>query len=194
MRIVSAWTLVFLYWTTFALAHDSNHDERLPTIGPAPNFTLTSHDGAQVALADYRGKVVAVTFIFASCTDTCPVLTDKMARIQHALGSEFGSSIAFLSITVDPVRDTPDVLKAYAETFDADPTGWAFLTGTEDAIRDVIRRYGVVAKRGSEGDIDHTFLTSLIDADGMLRIQYVGVRFDPDEFRYDLLNLANEHQ
>ena len=70
--------------------------------GPAPDFTLTSQDGAVVKLSDFRGKTVAVTFIFASCTDTCPLLTDKMARVQDQLGHLFGTKIAFISITVDP--------------------------------------------------------------------------------------------
>ena len=75
-------------WPTLALAHDAAHDQRLPTIGPAPDFALTSQDGARVTLADFRGKVVAVTFIFTSCTDTCPLLTAKMAQVQDELGAD----------------------------------------------------------------------------------------------------------
>src|SRR5207302_10953472 len=62
----------------------------LPKIGPAPDFTLTTQDGARMSLRDLRGKVVAVTFIYASCTDTCPLLTAKMAALQAKLGPEFG--------------------------------------------------------------------------------------------------------
>ena len=86
-----------------AMAHTTTGDDaRLPTIGPAPDFSLTSQDGATVSLDDYRGKVVAVTFIFTSCVDTCPLLTAKMAQVQDALGDGFGRKIAFVSITVDP--------------------------------------------------------------------------------------------
>jgi len=180
-----------LLWSTLALAHDAHHDQRLPTIGPAPDFTLTSQDGARVALHDLRGKAVVVTFIFASCTDTCPLLTDKMARVQDALGPDFGSRIAFISITVDPKRDTPQVLKEYANNFGANLAGWAFLTGDPTAIRDVTNRYGVFVETTATGDINHTFLTSLIDSQGMLRVQYIGVRFDLEEFRRDLLSLLD---
>ena len=77
------------------------------------------------------------------------MLTDKMARAQDALGKDFGSKVAFVSITVDPERDTPAVLKEYATAFEADLAGWSFLTGQPDAIRDVAHRYGVaVAPRG----------------------------------------------
>jgi protein SCO1 len=184
--------LVLLAGSTPVQAHDAPHDQRLPTIGPAPGFALTSQDGAQVTLSDFRGKAVAVTFIFTSCTDTCPLLTHKMALVQDELGSDFGTKIAFISITVDPERDTPEVLKEYAEAFEANLAGWAFLTGSPAAIREVARRYGVFAAKTGRGDVDHTFLTSLVDPQGVLRVQYLGVRFDPEEFRRDLLSLLNE--
>jgi protein SCO1 len=162
----------------------------LPKIAPAPEFALTSQDGAQVKLADFRGKVVAVTFIFTSCTATCPVLTPMMSFVQDRLGHDFGEKIVFVSITVDPERDTPEVLKEYAEAFGANLAGWAFLTGAPATIRDVTRRYGVFASKNANGDVDHTFLTSIIDPRGFLRVQYLGVRFDPEEFRRDLLSLV----
>ena len=89
------------------MAHKAKEDGRLAKIGPAPEFTLTTTDGGRLSLADLRGKVVAVTFIYATCTDTCPILTAKMAGIQKRLGPDFGSKVRFVSITVDPERDTP---------------------------------------------------------------------------------------
>ena len=164
----------------------------LPEIAPAPEFTLTSQDNAQVALTDLRGKVVAVTFIYTFCVDTCPVLTPMMSFIQDQLGADFAAKIAFVSITVDPERDTPEVLKEYAQAFGANLAGWSFLTGPSDAIRDVTRRYGVFASKSTDGNVDHTFLTSIVDRRGILRVQYIGARFDPDEFRRDLLSLLQE--
>ena len=153
---------------------------------------MTSQDGAPVSLADLRGKVVAVTFIFTRCTATCPVLTPMMSFVQDRLGPDFGTRIAFVSITVDPERDTPEVLKDYAQAFGANLAGWSFLTGTPAAIREITRRYGVYASKTADGDVDHTFLTSIIDPRGILRVQYLGVRFDPEEFRHDLLSLVKE--
>jgi protein SCO1 len=165
-------------------------DSSLPKIGVAPEFALTSQDGAPVRLADFRGKVVAVTFIYTLCGSTCPVLTPLMAHVQDQLGQDFGKRIAFASITVDPERDTPEVLKLYAQAFGANLAGWSFLTGPPAAIREVTRRYGVFASQAANRDIDHSFLTSIVDQAGVLRVQYVGVRFDPDEFRRDLVSLA----
>jgi protein SCO1/2 len=196
MRTALALALVMLASLMLVQPHDgprgASRESPLPTIAPAPEFALTSQDGVQVALSDFRGKVVAVTFIFTLCTATCPVLTPMMSFVQDQLGRDFGAKIAFVSITVDPERDTPEVLKEYAQAFGANLSGWAFLTGSPDAIRDVTRRYGVFASKTPGGDVDHTFLTSIVDPHGVLRVQYLGVRFDPDEFRCDLLSLLQE--
>jgi protein SCO1/2 len=164
----------------------------LPTVGPAPAFVLTDQSGKRVALSDLQGKVAAVTFIYATCKDTCPILTAKMATIQRKLGADFGAKVRFASITVEPEIDTPAVLKAYAEKHGADVAGWSFLTGPSKEIQDIVRRYGAFAKRNKAGDVDHLFLTSLIDRKGMLRVQYLGYRFDPDEMERDLRTLLSE--
>jgi protein SCO1/2 len=190
----AALALIFVVFASLMLAQPHRaepaaQEQELPKIAPAPEFALISQDGASVKLADYRGKVVALTFIFTLCADTCPVLTPMMSFVQDQLGANFGEKIHFVSITVDPERDTPEVLKEYAQAFGANLSGWSFLTGTPDAIRDVTRRYGIFAAKTANGSIDHTFLTSIIDQRGILRVQYLGVRFDPEEFRRDLVSL-----
>jgi protein SCO1/2 len=196
VRVLIAFAFMMLAALMLAQLHgipDSVAQEQaLPKIAPAPDFTLTSQDGEPVRLSDYQGKVVAVTFIFTLCADTCPVLTPMMSFVQDQLGADFGKKIAFVSITVDPERDTPEVLKDYAQAFGANLSGWTFLTGSPEAIRDVTRRYGVFAAKNADGGVDHTFLTSIIDRDGALRVQYLGVRFDPEEFRRDLVSLLKE--
>jgi protein SCO1 len=187
-RIVAG--VVLLYPIVFATSTQAA--DPLPKIKPAPEFVLTRQDGEHLALRDLRGKVLAITFIYASCTDTCPLLTAKMAGIQDRLGSAFGKRVYFVSITVDPERDTPDVLKLYAEAHHANSAGWAFLTGTPVEIRDVARRYGIYYKKMPRGDVDHTFLTSLVDRSGTLRVQYMGVRFKADEMLQDIQSLVKE--
>jgi protein SCO1/2 len=177
---------------SFAVALSASSGETLPKIKPAPEFTLTNQDGKRVALKELRGKVVAITFIYASCADTCPLLTAKMAGLQNRLGAAFGPEVNFVSITVDSERDTPNALKRYAEAHKVNPAGWAFLTGTQGEIRDVAKRYGIYYKKTPRGDVDHTFLTSLVDQSGMLRVQYMGVRFNPDEMLRDLQSLMRE--
>jgi protein SCO1/2 len=192
-RTVAGLIVAFVFATVMpALAHQPGGDARLPTIGVAPAFTLPTADGGRLALADLHGKVVAVTFIYATCTDTCPLLTAKLVGLHRRLGKDSAAKVAFVAITVDPERDTPTVLRHYAQAHGADIPGWAFLTGTPAEIREVARRYGVYYKKGERGDVDHTFLTSVIDASGVLRVQYLGVRFDPDELLRDLRSLLRE--
>jgi protein SCO1 len=185
-------SLAVASWPLDVLCHDTKDNQRLSKIGPAPEFTLTNQDGARLSLKDLHGKVLAITFIFASCTDTCPLLTAKMAGLQSRLCSDFGSKVFFVSITVDPERDTTEVLKRYAEAYKANLAGWAFLTGTNADIQEVAKRYGIYYKKTPRGDVDHTFLTSLVDHNGTLRVQYMGVKFNPDEMLRDLRSLVKE--
>ncbi len=165
---------------------------RLPMLGPAPTFVLDSARGPRVALTDLRGKVLAVTFVFTTCSSTCPVLTAKLADISRSLGSDFGTRYAFVAISVDPLNDTPERLRTYASVFGADTPGWHFLTGSPGAVDEVVRRYGAYAKKTDSGSVDHLFLTSLVDRAGMLRVQYLGTHFDPVEMQRDLQMLARE--
>ena len=178
-----------------ALAHEGSHgvDQRLPTLGMAPEFALTSQDGVEISLESLGGKVIAVAFIYTNCPDVCSVLTAKMVSVQDAMGPAFSTDVAFVSITVDPERDTPEVLKNYAKQLGADLAGWSFLTGNFDAVRDAALGYGVVILPATkDGEVDHNTLTTLIDRNGTMRVKYIGSRFDPEEFRRDLLGLVNE--
>ena len=176
--------------SALAVANRPPTAEPLPRIGPAPAFTLTDQNGKRLSLRDLRGRVAVVTFIFTTCSDTCPVLTAKLVAIHRQLAAT--DPVFFVGITVDPLNDSPAVLKKYAEAFGAPPSRFAFLTGDFDAIHKVIRSYGVYYSRKDKGGIDHTFLTSIVDPSGMLRVQYLGSRFDPNEFLGDLRSLLEE--
>jgi protein SCO1 len=190
LRIALLGSLIAVADIAAVAAHEAAADQRLPVIGPAPDFALTSQDGAPVGTASLRGKVVAVAFIYTRCPDICPLLTQKMAQVQDALGADFGARIAFVSITLDPEHDTPAVLKRYAQAWGANLKGWSFLTGPQTAIDALTRRYGAFAAKNGTGSIDHTQLTSIIDRDGVIRVQYLGARFNEQAFRRDLLSLT----
>ena len=194
-RVVLGLATVAMTASVPGLGHSATMaTERLPQIGPAPVFTLTAQDGKKLSLADLRGRVIAITFIYASCADTCPLLTAKMAGLQARLGADFGPRVFFVSVSVDPERDTPEVLGRYAQAHGANAAGWAFVTGSPAEIREVAKRYGVFYKKQPRGDVDHTFLTSLIDQHGTLRVQYLGVRYDPEEMLRDLQSLLMENR
>jgi len=183
--------LVAATWCMLFFASEPLRAEPLPKIGPAPGFTLIDQDGRRFSLQQLRGRVAVVTFIFTSCSDTCPLLTAKLVGIQGKLGSD-ASKVFFVAITVDPLNDTPAVLKKYAQAYSAPPERFAFLTGDFDQIQKVVRSYGVYFKLKAERDVDHTFLTSIVDPAGTLRVQYLGWRFDPAEFIADVRSVAHE--
>src|SRR5436190_23020979 len=111
MRTAAILLAATLAGSTPALPDIAPDNSGLPVIGEAPDFVLRAQDGTQVTLTQYRGKAVAVAFIFASCSSTCPILTAKMATVKDRLGGDFGSRIIFLSITVDPEHDIRGVLR-----------------------------------------------------------------------------------
>lgn len=165
----------------------------LPRIDPAPSFMLTTQDNAQLKLTDLRGKVVAVTFIFTTCKDTCPVLTAKLVGVQRKLAGDISPNIAFVAISLTPKHDTPDVLKVYADAHNADLSRWSFVTGDAKQIQALAKQYGVFVKtKKSADDVDHGFLTLIIDRAGIIRVQYMGVRFEPNELLADLQALVKE--
>ena len=184
--------LIQVGWLMPTPSQGAQSGEILSKIGPAPAFTLTTQDGKRLSLKELGGKVVAITFIYTGCVDTCPLLTAKMAGLQANFGSNFGSKVFFISITVDPERDTPAILKRYAEAHRANTAGWAFLTGSSAEIQQVAKLYGIYYKRRSGGDVDHTFLTSIVDQSGTLRVQYIGVQFKPDDLLRDIQTLLRE--
>ena len=184
--------LIAMTWPASRASHPAQDGGQLSEIGPAPEFSLTAQDGRRVSMADLRGKVVVVAFIYASCADTCPLLTAKMAKHQRRLGPDVGRNVAFVSITVDPERDTPEVLARYARAHGANLAGWSFLTGSRPQIERAALGYGVFFRKTARGDVDHTLLTSIVDQQGIMRVQYLGIRFDLDEFLRDLHSLLRE--
>jgi protein SCO1 len=116
-----------------------------------PNVPLLTQDGQPVKFYDdlLRGKAVAINLIYTHCKDACPLETARLAQVQQLLGDRVGKDIFFYSISIDPKRDTPEVLKAYAEKFHVGP-GWLFLTGKKADIDLISKKLG---------------LTSIVDAD-----------------------------
>jgi cytochrome oxidase Cu insertion factor (SCO1/SenC/PrrC family) len=108
---------------------------------PAPDFTLTDQEGVAFRMADARGRVVVLTFIYTHCGDTCPFMAVK-ARDARALLGRDAEKVAFVAVTTDPKRDTVPVTAAYSRALGLSD-GWHFLTGSPEAVRAVWRDYGV---------------------------------------------------
>ena len=107
------------------------------------DVTLVDQNGKSVRFYSdlLKGKVVVINSFFGTCTSVCPPVTQKLVQIQNALGDRFGKEVFFLSLTVDPVHDTPARLKQYADKYHAKP-GWSFLTGKKEDIEWALYRVG----------------------------------------------------
>lgn len=109
----------------------------LQVLGVVPDFALLERSGRQVSRADLLGKVWVVNFIFTRCVDECPLESSRMAHLQTQFASEDG--VRWVSITLDPVHDTSEVLQRYAENFGAHPQRWLFLTGDKRIIYQLVQ-------------------------------------------------------
>ncbi|KFX69065.1 electron transporter SenC [Pseudomonas taeanensis MS-3] len=129
-----------------------------------PNVWLDSHEGKRVRFYDdlVRGKIAVINFMFVQCGDICPTMTANLIKVQKLLGERMGRDIFMYSISLQPLMDTPEVLKAYAEMHRVQP-GWQFLTGTEADIKRL--RYGL-GFYDPEPEVDRNLGTHT----GMLRI------------------------
>jgi protein SCO1/2 len=148
---------------------------RLAVIQPAPDFSLTTQDGGTLKLSDLKGKVCLVSFIFTTCNGSCPATTHRMGQVQTALekaGLTRDDRVRLLSITLDPARDTPAVLRKYAELYDLDLANWTFLSGDKERVNKVVSAWGMWAKPAANGQLDHPSRVFLIDKKGRIREIY----------------------
>jgi len=156
----------------------------------APTFTLTDQDGRSVSLASLRGRALVVDFVYTTCNGPCPILTARQVELQRALPPSTRERVHFVSITLDPVRDTPEVLGRYARERGADLSGWSFLTGPEAEVAEVVRRWGVGSLRAPDGTIEHSVATFLVDGKGQIAKRWLGLQQSPGEMREQIAGVA----
>ena len=159
---------------------------------PAPSFTLTDQNGKPFHFKPASGKLVVVNFIYTTCPDVCPLFTAKLAAILRTLAGEQRENYLLLSITTDPARDPPAKMKEYAAAFKADFRLWHFLTGSPKDLAQVWKNFGVRVQDLGNGQIQHTNLTTLIDGQGLRRVDYYGDKWLEKEVLKDLRRLAGE--
>ena len=130
---------------------------------------MTNQARARVALSQFRGKFVAVNFIYTSCAlpQFCYRVANHFGVVQRRFRREVGREVVFLTVTFDPVRDTPEKLAEYAAQWNADPDIWHFLTGEAADVRRVCNIFGVDFFP-DEGLMNHSIRTAVIDRQGTL--------------------------
>lgn len=141
---------------------------------PVPDGTLIDETGAKRSLSDWRGRVLAVTFIYTRCPlpDFCPRMDQNFAAVQREVLNDpkLHDRVALLSVSIDPQFDTPEVLAAHARRAGADARVWRFATGDAEAITQLAGRFGVsVFREGSDpSSLTHNLRTAVIKPDGTL--------------------------
>jgi len=143
--------------------------------GRVPDFTLTDQNGAPFQLSSTQGNVVAIQFLYTRCPmpEVCPRLAATFARLQQRFK---GQPVTLLSVTLDPVYDTPEVLSRYATFYRAGGLHWKFLTGTEQQIRQVAAQFGIVYWP-EDGAITHTSNIGIVGRSGHLETVVEGLSF-----------------
>lgn len=175
--------LAMLMWLPGAWAHAANNEHAAhhaaasqgkPDGAIALNLgdtLLKDQDGRDVRLiSDVLGqRVTVVNFIYTTCTTVCPVSSHTMAQLRQRLGARVGSEVQLVSITVDPLRDTPVRLKAYAATHGAS-NGWHWLTGPKGSVDAVLKAFGAYTPNPD----DHPALTMIGAAGGRIWTRLYG--------------------
>ena len=155
--------LFFLMQTRGTLLRDVSHSP-LPSHGAVPDFTLTEKSGSQISLSDLKDKVWVAAFIFTRCAGQCPLMSQKMGRLQQEI-----KEARLVSFSVDPDYDTPPVLADYAKLYDADAQRWLFLTGDKEVLNRVAQGFHVT---GLGDPMFHSVSFALVDPSGQIRGYY----------------------
>lgn len=162
------------------------HGSPYPEASPAPDIALTDTQGEPFQISAQRGKTVLIFFGYTSCPDVCPATVAEMRWVFDQMGAD-ASKAVFTFITVDPERDTTQVLRGFLDKFNPNFVG---LTGDQESLVAVEAAYGVYAKAedhtpGEPYEVTHTARVFLVDPEGMLRTNY-SLDTDPEDILLDL--------
>lgn len=159
---------------------------------PAPAFDLIDHASKRVRLQDLAGKTLLLDFIFTRCPGPCPILTSRNVAVERLLSDSLRQQTHFVSISIDPERDTPEDLANYGRARGADLEHWSFLTGEPATVAQLVSDFGVGTSRSSEadGELQHIIVSFLIDPDGQIVKRYLGNDTAPEVIEAALEEIA----
>jgi protein SCO1/2 len=186
--------LVVSFILALVLASAGPRTSALADIGPAPRTILVDAAGHSFDLTSLRGKAVLVSFIYTTCTGTCPATTQVLRRVQDVLKDAklWGTRVEFVSITLDAKRDTAEVLRQYADRFGANTPTWHFLTGPPKQVESVTSAWGMWARIGPTGVLDHPSRIFLLDPRGHEREIYNLEFLKPDTVLKDVQRVISD--
>ena len=159
------------------------------------NYTLVDSDGSVVNFpGDYRGKTVVIGFIYTHCPDICPMTTHNINLVKKELDKQGIKDVAYVDISFDPHRDTPAVLKEYANVRGINTDQFHFLTGNENIIKSLLKDCNIYALPGDTAIVGqdtsyffiHTDRISVMGPDGKIRAEYKGSTANRKELIKDI--------
>jgi protein SCO1/2 len=161
-----------------------------------PDSTFVDQDGRKRKFSAFRGSTVILTFIYTKCPipTFCPMMDRHFVTLQeHFRDDPALKKVHLVTVSFDPMTDTPPVLKAHARELKADLTRWTFLTGDRDEIDRFAARFGLSVARAPNDarDITHNLRTAIISPDGILKKMYTGNEWTPRDILEDLRPTAN---
>lgn len=164
-------TAGLLFWLRQAQVQQLTN-RTIASYGTLPSFELVNQDAQPFGTAQLAGKIWIADFIFTTCPGPCPIISTRMSELQRPLDK---TDIHFVSFTVDPEKDTPEVLREYAEKLRAQPKRWDFLTGPREAIHSLSQdgfKLGLSEGAEEDGGPTHTTRFVLVDRHGTIRGYY----------------------
>jgi len=161
-------------------------------IKSAPDFTLLDTSGRPVRLLALRGHPVLLSFIYTKCSGACPLVTQRMALLHERLTHAGLRGTVFLSVSVDPERDSARELDRYATHFGGPHAGWKLLRDEPERVRRVLAVYDEWTRPQPNGDIDHPALIYLVDPRGDIREIYCLSFFNERQAFVDIQALLRE--
>ena len=170
-------TLLFLLWLQ-RLEVSALRQRSVSSYGSVPEFQLINQDGKQFGSANLRGKIWIADFIYSTCPGPCPMVSSRMSELQKPFQK---TDVHLVSFSVDPAKDTPEVLRIYAERLQAEPGRWDFLTGPQSTIYNLSRNgFKLAVSDGSDaqGIPVHSTRMILVDRHGEIRGYYDAAEAD----------------
>jgi protein SCO1/2 len=195
-RRLAPWFTLAAVATLVLLAIFGRDDDELPALGQVPAFQVTDHHGEALTAADLRGKTWVANFMFTRCPDVCPLLTEHMLGLWRRLDRD-RPKLRFVSFSVDPKHDTPEVLAKYADEHGANRPGWFFVTGELEAVRKVVvegfhQSMQRIDEPGKPMNVLHGSHFVLVDAQGAIRGYYRSDTQGLREIARDATRLARQ--
>ena len=186
---------VILFLTGCSTDNSSTYNKSdLPVKNNLPTVQLLDLDENEFLFSNLEGKVVVLSFIYTNCPDICHLTSSKLNLFKNSLDKEVKENLYFVSISFDPDRDSPEILREHAKHMNLDLTNWFFVTGNQLNVKKVLEAAGIdpLIQSGTDSNsytYSHRDRISLVDKNGQIRKHYKGTNFDETELSNDIQTL-----